>query len=72
MDESTIGSGNRAFLRGPRTMERGLLCRGRKVIFCFIRRLCLVGTAEDMLKKALETDISLHRGPIRKPGGELI
>jgi hypothetical protein len=38
----------------------------------FIRRPCLLGTPGDMLKKALEIGISLHRGPVREPGGWLI
>ena len=27
-----------------------------------------IGTLEDMLRKALDTGISLHRGPIEEPG----
>ena len=29
----------------------------------------LLGTLEDMLRKALDTDISIYRGPIGEPGG---
>jgi len=32
----------------------------------------LLGTLKDMQRKALETGISLHRGPTREPGRELI
>ena len=28
----------------------------------------LLGTLEDMLRKALDTGISLHRGPVGEPG----
>jgi hypothetical protein len=30
----------------------------------------LLGTLEDVLRKALDTSISLHGGPIWKPGGD--
>ena len=30
----------------------------------------LVGTLEDTLRKALDTAISLHRGPVGEPGGD--
>ena len=30
----------------------------------------LLDSLEDMLRKALDTDISLHRGPIGEPGGD--
>jgi len=33
-------------------------------------RAPLLGTLEDMLRKALDTGISLHRGPTREPGGD--
>jgi hypothetical protein len=33
-------------------------------------RAALLGTLEDMLRKALDTGISLHRGPIGEPGGD--
>ena len=33
-------------------------------------RAPLLGTLEDMLRKALYTGISLHRGPIGEPGGD--
>jgi hypothetical protein len=32
----------------------------------------LLGTLEDMLRKALDTGISLHSGPIGEPGGDLL
>jgi len=35
-------------------------------------RAPLLGTLEDMLRKALDMGISLHRGPIGKPGGDLL
>jgi hypothetical protein len=30
----------------------------------------LLWTLEDMLQKALDMDISLHRGPVGEPGGD--
>jgi len=39
-------------------------CRGT------LRRAPLLGTLDDVLRKALDTGISLHRGPIGKPGGD--
>ena len=33
-------------------------------------RVPLLGTLEDMLGKALDTGISLHRGPVGEPGGD--
>jgi hypothetical protein len=33
-------------------------------------RAPLLGTLEDMLRKALDTGISLHRGPVGEPGGD--
>jgi hypothetical protein len=33
-------------------------------------RASLLGILEDMLRKALDTDISLHRGPNGEPGGD--
>jgi hypothetical protein len=33
-------------------------------------RVPLLGTLEDMLRKALDTGFSLHRGPVRGPGGD--
>ena len=30
----------------------------------------LLGTLEDMLRKALDTGLSLHRGPVGEPGGD--
>jgi len=35
-----------------------------------LRRGPLLGTLEDMLRKALDTDISLHRGPVGELGGD--
>jgi len=32
----------------------------------------LLGTLEDMLRKALDMGISLHRGPNGEPGGDLL
>jgi hypothetical protein len=32
-------------------------------------RALLLRTLEDMLRKALHTGISLHRGPVGEPGG---
>jgi len=32
----------------------------------------LLGTLEDMLRKALDMGISLHRGPIEEPEGDLL
>jgi hypothetical protein len=54
-------------------MKRGLLSRGLgEEGEIFIRRPCLLGTPGDMLKKALEIGIYLHRGPVGEPGGWLI
>jgi hypothetical protein len=33
-------------------------------------RAPLLGTLEDMSRKALDTGISLHRGPVGEPGGD--
>jgi hypothetical protein len=33
-------------------------------------KLPLLGTLEDILRKALDTGISLHRGPIGEPEGD--
>jgi len=33
-------------------------------------RAPLLGTLEDMLRKALDMGISLHRGPAGEPGGD--
>ena len=33
-------------------------------------RTPLLGTLEDMLRKALDRGISLHRGPIEEPDGD--
>jgi hypothetical protein len=33
-------------------------------------RTSLLGTLEDVLRKALDTAISLHRGSFGKPGGD--
>jgi hypothetical protein len=33
-------------------------------------RAPLLRTLEDMLRKALNTGISLHRGPVGEPGGD--
>jgi len=35
-------------------------------------RAPLLGTLDDLLRKALDTGISLHRGPIGEPGGDLL
>jgi hypothetical protein len=35
-------------------------------------RTPLLGTLEDMLRKALDMGISLHRGPVGEPGGNLL
>ena len=35
-------------------------------------RASLLGTLEDMLRKALDTGLSLHRGPVGEPGGGLL
>jgi len=35
-----------------------------------MRRAPLLGTLEDMLRKALDTGIPLHRGPTGEPGGD--
>jgi hypothetical protein len=40
------------------------LCRGP------LGRAPLLGTLEDMLRKALDMGVSLHRGPIGEPGGD--
>jgi len=32
-------------------------------------RAAFLGSLEDTLRKALDTDISLHKGPIGEPGG---
>jgi hypothetical protein len=55
MDEE--GSGNGAFL------SEEAQCEGP------LGTAPLLGTLEDMLRKALVTGLSLHRGPIRGPGG---
>jgi len=39
-------------------------CRGT------LGRAPLLGTLEDMLRKALDTGISLHKGPTGEPGGD--
>ena len=33
-------------------------------------RVPLLGTLKDMLRKVLDTGISLHRGPTGEPGGD--
>ena len=33
-------------------------------------RAPVLGTLEDMLRKALDMGISLHRGPVGEPGGD--
>ena len=33
-------------------------------------RAPLLGTLEDMLRKALDTGFSLHRGPVGEPGAD--
>jgi len=38
----------------------------------FIRRPCLVGTPRYMQEKAVETGISLQRGPVGEPQGGLL
>jgi hypothetical protein len=35
-----------------------------------LRRAPFLGNLEDTLRKALDTDISLHRGPVGEPGGD--
>ena len=50
------GSRNGAFL------SEEAQCRGP------LGRAPLMGTLEDMLRKALDTGISLHRGPVGEPG----
>ena len=55
MDEG--GSRNGAFL--PEAQCGGPLGRAP-----------LLGTLEDMLRKALNTGISPHRGPVGEPGGD--
>jgi hypothetical protein len=55
MDE--VGSRNGAFL------SEETQCGGP------LGRAPLLGTLEDMLRKASDTDISLHRGPFGEPGG---
>ena len=56
MDEG--GSWNGAFL------SEKAQCRGP------LRRAPLLGTLEDMLRRALDTGISRHRGPIGEPRGD--
>jgi len=56
MDEG--GSRNRAFLSAEAQ------CGGH------LGRVPLLGTLEYMLRKALDVEISLHRGPIGEPGGD--
>jgi len=52
------GSRNGAFLSEENH------CRGP------LRKVPLLGTMEDMLRKALDMGISLYRGPTGKPGGD--
>jgi len=52
------GSRNGAFL------SEQAQCRGP------MGRAPLLGTLENMLREALDTGISLHRGPIGEPGGD--
>jgi len=52
------GSRNRTFL--PEEAQ----CRGP------LGRAPLLGTLEDMLRKALDMGISLHKGPVGEPGGD--
>ena len=35
-----------------------------------LRRAPLLGTLEERLRKALDTGLSLHRGPSGEPGGD--
>jgi len=56
MDEG--GSRNAAFL------SKQVQCRRP------VGRAPLLGTLEDMLRKVLDTGISLHRGPTGEPGGD--
>jgi len=56
MDEG--GSRNGAFL------SEKVQCGGP------LGRACLLGTLEDMLRKALDMGTSLHRGPAGEPGGD--
>ena len=46
----------------------------RNGAFLSLKRLSaeapLLGTLKDMLRKAPDTGISLHRGPIGEPGGD--
>jgi hypothetical protein len=56
MDEG--GSRNGEFL------SEEAQCRGPR------GRAPLLGTLEDMLRKALDMGISLHRGPTGEPGGD--
>ena len=55
MDEA--GSSNGAFL------SEEARCGGP------LGKVPLLGTLEDTLRKALDTSISLHRGPVGEPGG---
>ena len=60
------GSSTREF---ERWMKGALLteedqCRGPQ------ERASFLGTLEDMLRKVLDTGISLHRGPVGEPGGD--
>jgi hypothetical protein len=58
MDEG--GSRNAAFL------SEKAQCGGP------LGRAPLLGTLEDMLRKALDTSCSLHRGPTEEPAGDLL
>jgi len=60
--------------------ERGCTSRASASVSLSLRELCVVnlkgaplpGTLEDVYRKALETGISLHRGPTGEPGRGLV
>jgi hypothetical protein len=52
--------------RNPAFLSEGAVCRGP------LGRAPLLGTLEDMLRKALDMGICLRRGPVGEPGEDLL